>query len=125
MAPVVVVHGARNLARTLREFGDGLDDLKDANASVSDYVARESAARAPRKTGALSGSVRGSRQAAKAIVRAGSAKVLYAGPIHWGWPARHIAPNRFIWDTAQDTQGQWIGDYEANIQRLADKVEGM
>ena len=124
MAPTVVVHGARELARTLKEFGDGLDDLKDANQAVSAMVAREAASRAPRRTGRLAGSVRGSRQQAKAVVMVGSAKVPYAGPIHWGWPKRGIPRRPFVVDAAAATQSAWLGEYEQNIQRLADKVRG-
>lgn len=122
--PVVRVDGARRLARTLREFGEGLDDLKDANAAVSALIADRSKAAAPRRSGALADSIRGSRQAARAVVAVGGAKVPYAGPIHWGWPVRGIAANRFVWDTAQATQDEWLGTYERDIQRLADQVEG-
>jgi phage gpG-like protein len=122
--PVVTVQGVRRLARTLRDFGVGLDDLKDANASASALVARESAARAPHKSGALAKSVRGSRQAARAVVAAGGARVPYAGPIHWGWPARGIPARPFMLDAAQATQDTWLADYEAEIEKLARTVEG-
>lgn len=124
MPTVVRVVGARRLARTLRQFGEGIEDLKDANAEAAALVAAESARRAPRRSGALAGSIRGNRAVGKAVVAAGKAKVPYAGPIHWGWPARHIAANRFIWDTAHETQDEWLPKYEANLQALADKVEG-
>jgi hypothetical protein len=123
--PVVTVDGARRLVRTLREFGEGLDDLKDANAAVSALVAKAASDRAPRRSGALAASVRGSRQAAKAVVRVGSAKVPYAGPIHWGWPKRGIPRRPFVLDAAAATQAEWLGEYTDNIQRLADKVEGV
>jgi hypothetical protein len=123
--PAVTVEGIRQLARTLREFGVGLDDLKDANASASATVAREGAARAPRRSGDLADSVRGSRQANRAVVAVGSAKkVPYAGPIHWGWPKRGIIRNPFVLDAAGATQDDWLGDYEREIQRLAERVEG-
>jgi phage gpG-like protein len=122
--PVVTVEGARQLSRSLRQFGEGLDDLKDANEAVSALVAREASARAPHRSGALAGSVRGSRQANRALVRVGSAKVPYAGPIHWGWPKRGIPARPFVIEAATATQSDWLADYVANIQRLADKVEG-
>jgi len=125
MPPVVRVEGARRLVRTLREFGDAIEDLKDANAAAAAMVADDARAAAPKRTGRLAGSIRGNRAAGKAVVAAGGAKVPYAGPIHWGWPKRNIAANRFIWDTAHDTQDRWLPEYEANLQALADKVEGV
>jgi hypothetical protein len=123
--PVVRVEGVRQLARTLRRFGDGIEDLKDANADVSAMVAREAAARAPRDSGKLAGSVRGSRQAARAVVAVGGAKVPYAGPIHWGWPKRGIPRRPFVLEAATATQERWLAAYENEIQRLGDKVEGV
>lgn len=120
----VRVEGLARLQRTLREFGDGIEDLKEANSKVADLVAREASNRAPRRTGALAGSVRGNRAAGRAVVAAGKAKVPYAGPIHWGWPSHNIAANKFITQAAADTEEAWLSLYERDIQRLADKVEG-
>jgi len=122
--PVVTVEGVKRLARTLREFGVGLDDLKDANAAASAMVAREGASRAPRRSGALAASVRGSRQAARAVVAVGGARVPYAGPIHWGWPARGIPRRPFVLEAAEATQASWLAEYEAEIERIASSIEG-
>lgn len=124
-APVVRVQGLARFKRTLRDFEDGVEDLKDANAAAAALVAAEAQARAPRRSGALAGSVRGNRAAGKAVVAAGKAKVPYAGPIHWGWPARGIPARPFITQAATATQQRWLSEYEANVQALADKVEGM
>jgi hypothetical protein len=50
--------------------------------------------------------------------------VVYANPIHWGWRARNINPNRFLWDTAEDTERVWLAAWEKTIQRTLDKVRG-
>ena len=116
--------GLARLRRTLKDFEDGVADLKDANAAAAEIVAREAQARAPKRSGALAGTIRGNRAAGKAVVAAGKAKVPYAGPIHWGWPARGIPRRPFITDAAAATQTTWLEEYEQNLQRLADRVEG-
>ena len=123
--PQVKVHGLARLARTLKAFGQGLDDLKDANQKAAQVVADEARSRAPKKSGALAGSIRAGRLQNRAQVRVGSAKVPYAGPIHWGWPARNIAENTFVTSAAAATENQWLAEYEQEIQRLADMVEGV
>jgi hypothetical protein len=118
---VVKLEGGRQLRRRLRAIADGANDLKDANAQVAALVAAEAARAAPRRTGRLAGTLRGNRAASRAIVSAGRASVPYAGPIHWGWPARRITANPFVWDTAQRTQSTWLPIYSTALQRLLDK----
>lgn len=55
---------------------------------------------------------------------AGGAAVPYAGPIHWGWPSHNIEPQPFIAAAAQDTEPQWLGLYERDVQRTLDRVKG-
>lgn len=120
----VEVDGLRPLVRDLRKLGDGLDDLKDANAEVAGFIAGKAAGRAPRASGRLSQSGRGNRAAGKATVSFGGARVPYAGPIHWGWPGHGIAAQPFVVEAAQATEGQWLPLYERNIEQLVDKIAG-
>lgn len=118
----VQVEGLGQLRRQLRALGDDLADLKQANAAVSAFIAPAAAARAPRRTGRLAASVRGTRAAGGATVAAGGASVPYAGPVHWGWPSRHIDAQPFIRDTALATESAWLPIYEAELARLTEKV---
>src|SRR6188508_1995954 len=106
--PIVKVEGARQLRATLRKAGDDLGDLQRIHATVSRIVAARAASNAPRVSGALAGSVRGSQAKTRAIVRAGGARVPYAGPIHWGWPRRNIAATLFASRAATDTEPTWL-----------------
>lgn len=119
----VRVEGARELRRALKRAGVDLADLKEANARVSAYVAGIAASRAPRRSGALAASTRGNKAAGRASVSAGSARLAYAGPIHWGWPARGIKPQPWIADTAQQTEAIWLADYSRAIDAVIKKVE--
>jgi hypothetical protein len=122
--PHLEVQGLGQLVRTLRRAGDDVGDLKDAHARVAAIVAAAGASRAPRRSGALASSVRGSRQVRRARVSAGRASVPYAGVIHWGWPAHNIAPNPFLSEAAQDTESQWTATYQRDVQHVLDKVKG-
>lgn len=120
----VRVQGLNRLRATLRRAGISLEDLKAANAQVSEYVARQAEARAPRRTGTLAGTLRGTRAAGRARVLAGRAAVPYAGPIHWGWESRNIDPQPFITETAEATETVWLGMYQNAIATVIDSIEG-
>lgn len=119
----VRIDGARELRAALKRAGVELADLKDANARVSAYVASMAAGRAPRRSGRLASSIRGNKAAGRASVAAGSARLPYAGPIHWGWPSRGIAPQPFIAETAKQTEAIWLADYSRAIDAVIKKVE--
>jgi hypothetical protein len=55
---------------------------------------------------------------------AGNAAVPYAGPIHWGWPARRITAQPFIQEAAVATQPAWENAYLEDMQRVVDRVKG-
>lgn len=122
VAPVVRVEGLRDLSRAMRRADADLAELKDANARAAAYVAAVAAARAPHRTGRLAASVRGNRAQGAAVVRGGGARVPYAGPIHWGWPARKIAARTFVVDAARDTESTWLGFYQQDLEKIIDKL---
>lgn len=116
------VEGARELRASMKRAGEDLGELKNAHREVASQVAR--ATQPPRLTGRLAGNVRPGASATAAMVRAGGARVPYAGPIHWGWPARGIAAQPFIVDAAQRTETEWTATYQADVDRLLQRVEG-
>ena len=79
---------------------------------------------APQRTGRLAGNIRPAKQAQRARIMAGSSGVPYAGPIHWGWPARNIAENPFISRAAQATEPEWTQAYLEDVQAALDRVRG-
>jgi len=123
-SPVFVVHGAKQLRKTFKQAGQDLTDLKDVNQRTGDLVAGVARMRAPVRTGTLVASIRPAAAASRVRIRAGSAKVRWAQPIHWGWPARHIRPNPFITEAATSTESTWVGFYFAELQAIIDKVDG-
>lgn len=120
----IEVDGLRKLRADLKRMGDDLADVKDANQRAGQLVAGEAEQRAPRRTGTLAGSGRASRSASRATVMFGGARVPYAGPVHYGWPAHNIDPQPFVVEAAQATEHEWLPLYEDEIARAVDKVAG-
>ena len=120
----VRVQGLSAFIRAMRDAEADLDELKDASQRAGTIVLNAATARAPRRTGRLAASGRVSRVARRAVVRFGSARVPYAGPIHWGWPRRHIAAQPFAIDAARATEPVWLAGYARELERIATKVEG-
>jgi hypothetical protein len=122
--PAVEVQGLKTLRKTLKAAGISLQDLKDAHATVARTVAHRAGERAPVRTGRLRGDIRSAGQQAAAVVSVGRASIPYANPIHWGWRARGIKPNPFIYAAADDTRDQWERQYLAALEKIIDTVEG-
>lgn len=120
------VEGARELRASLKRADSKLgDEITDAHKDVADLVATESKPAAPRgKTGKLGGSVRGAGTKTQAIIRAGVARVRYAGPQHFGWAARNIAAKPWITDTAQRTEPRWTERYESAVEHVLNTIKG-
>lgn len=105
----------------MKAAGRKLDDLKRANREVGTFINGNAAPTAPRRTGALAASTRPNAAATNVAIRS---RLPYAGPIHWGWPARNIEPQPWLWATATGTQDEWLPKYEDEIQRIMDDIEG-
>lgn len=118
------VVGLDRLVRTMQRAQVDIGELKDAHKRVGELVAREAQGHAPRRSGRLVGTLRASRQARRAQVVLGRTSVPYAGPIHWGWPARGIKANPFVSEAAQDTEPRWVPIYRADVQAALDRVKG-
>lgn len=91
----VRVQGLRKTLRALENAGAASDDMKDLMHDIGMLVVN--AAQPPRgQTGRLASTLRAGRGKTKAVVRAGGARVPYAGVVHYGWPARNIHPQPFL-----------------------------
>lgn len=119
--PMVRVDGLRELKRTMRAAGADLADLKEATAAAGATVAQAAIARAPHKSGRLAASIKSNR--AMNVATVGS-RLVYGGPIHWGWPGHNIAATPFIADAATATEPVWTAAYLANIDAILGKIHG-
>lgn len=123
------VDGAAKLRRTLKAAGRDLEGqaLKDAHKKAADLVAREARPDTPvgpDTGGHIKEDIRTSGTASAAIIRAGRARRPYAGPVHWGWRARGIKAQPWIYEAAQRTTVAWTGIYLTAVEEVLDTIEG-
>lgn len=123
----VEVEGVSSLARTLRKAGneDARDFLIDANREAAKTV--EAAARplVPERTGKLAGTLRSAGNAKGGAVMVGKARVVYAGPVHFGWFRRRIRPNPFLFEALDRRRGQVEEIYHRRLDQLLATVKGV
>jgi HK97 gp10 family phage protein len=119
----IEIEGLGKLLRQLRQLDDDLvDEMKAINRAAADDVAARGRSKAPHRTGRLAASVRASSTLRSGVVRAGKRAVPYAGPVHFGWPRRHIRPNPFLWDALDDRRGHIEREYITRITRLVEAI---
>ena len=127
MSTGVRVEGAARLRRELRRAGDDLGDMTAAHRAVAQIVATMAQATAPRRSGALAATVRGSGTKTRASVRAGYKRTPYAGVIHYGTPSgypRHYQPQPWIQLAATEEEPRWVLVYRQAVDKAIAKVGG-
>lgn len=123
MADKVAFVGLREFQRALRQIDPDLrKELREVQKEAAQIVAVTAAARAPRRTGRLAGSIRATATQKAGSVRAGGARLPYAGPIHFGWRARNIRPQPFIYDALDARREQVVRKFESGIESLFRKA---
>lgn len=115
------VEGLRKTLRAMESAGVAAGDLKDLMGAIGQTVLAAARPRVPVRSGALEASLRAGRAKTKAVVRAGGARVPYAGVIHYGWPAHHIAPQPFLTDALAAEQRQVFSQLEEGLSELLRK----
>ena len=127
-AEAIKITGLSKVQRDLRKLStDALDLNKEeflsTNKAVAEIVIGEVKKYVPVLSGALAASVRNASTKKSAKVRGGNAKVLYAGPIHFGWPRRSIRPNPFIYDAIDSRRDEVRDRYEDLVSKLISKYD--
>ena len=116
--------GLREVQRDLNKLGDDTkNEMKDTHKAAAEVVVMGAVRLVPYRTGALAASIRALATKSSGRVRAGSASVPYAGPIHFGWPARAIKPNPFIYDALDDRRDDIRELYDERIDELIRKYD--
>lgn len=112
-SPAVRVEGLAQLVRDLERYGVSTDDLKDAFGAISKDVADEAGTRVRVFSGALKATIRPARTKNKAVVRAGSAGVPYAGVVNYARPG-----DEFLTGPANEDLPRKIARIEAELDQL-------
>lgn len=118
----VKVEGLRELRKSLKAANTDFADLKAAGLEAAQPVLKESKTLVPVLSGALEQTLRASGQATGAVVRAGYKSVPYAGVIHFGAPARNIAPRPFLYDALDRRQSEVVAIYEQRVNDITKKI---
>ena len=110
--------GLRETIKSLEQLGTDVSELKQAMQRIGNIVVVEAQARAPKVSGALASSIKGNKAKGQVTIKAGSAKVPYAGVQHYGWPARNIKATKFITGAAASKR-------EEVIQAISDELDNL
>jgi len=117
------LEGARELVKALRTIDRDLPkELQKIHKSIAEPVAEAARLKAPvGKTGRLKRSVKAYGTQRISAIGAG-ARLLYAGPIHYGWPAHNIVAQPFLNTTLTENQDSMINNYETELD---DFIQGV
>lgn len=141
--PVVRVEGAKELARAFRAAGGATRELSAAYRAIARELVGPARSEAPRDSGRLAASVRGTARATSAALQAGGARLVYAGPVHFGvprtrtYPARKPGalrssgtlgarePNPFLYRAIDSRRDEVLEAYERNVAEVLRRHELM
>ena len=113
------IDGLRDVQKAMRGFSDdSRNDMKETHRKAGQIVVDGAVRYVPVRTGALLASLRSAPTQRQGRVRVGSAAVPYAGPIHFGWPARNIKPNPFIYEVLDSRRNEVAQIYAQRITEL-------
>lgn len=120
--PAIEVEGLKELRKALDEAADDAQDLKDANREAGTVVVEEAKSLVPVLTGRLQASIRATGAKAGSTVVGGRASLVYAGVIHFGWPAHNIEPQPFLYDAVDRRRDEVMDRYQKAIDQIVDRL---
>ena len=114
----ITVEGADGLRRAIRHAEGDLKNLRALHRTVADEVLPFVRYATPRMTGGLFSSTRAGATAKAALIRAGSAKIPYAGVTHYGHPRTAQKALPWMIDAIHDSEKYWSGTYFTGIGKI-------
>ena len=135
----VRVEGLDDVRRKIRRMEQGLDqdaakgDLKAMNLEAAEIVAGVATTLVPVRSGKLRDTIRAAGAQKSGRVRSGYnipqgaavsgnwGRMPYAGPIHFGWPARNISPQPFLYDALDRRRSEVFAAYDRNMSQIIKK----
>jgi HK97 gp10 family phage protein len=124
MTASVRIEGHKQVRKAINRIGDEMDRdaakgaLKEANLEAATAVKNTANGLIPVRSGQLQQTLRASGTQKSARVRAGYKRVPYAGPIHFGWPARRISPQPFLYDALDRRRNEVADIYDQRLSQL-------
>lgn len=117
MSGGVRVVGLRETVRALERFGVQAADLKAAFKRIGTLIQHEAQSLAPKKSGRLAASIKPSNTKNKSIIRAGGARVVYAGVQHYGG-YHNIEAKPFLTDAVSRNESKAVDLMDEELNRL-------
>lgn len=127
MAKAVRITGHKETRKKIRGILDEMDqqaargELKVMNQEAAEIVKNRAVALVPVRSGKLRDTIRAAGAQKSGRVRAGFKRVPYAGPIHFGWAARNIQPNQFLYDSLDQRRYEVLQHYDQQLDALIKK----
>lgn len=119
----VTVKGIGRLNRALNKAGADAGNMRQLMHSIGMIAVRAAQARVPVLTGALRGNIRAGKGKTKAVVRAGGARVPYAGVIHYGTPDGAYQPTNFLLTAIQTKRGEILTRFNEGVSDILRDAE--
>ena len=113
--------GALLMRRALLKMGKDIE-LDAANEKAGKIVADRARTLAPVLTGTLQSTIRQEKGEKHVMFVKAGRGILYAGPIHYGWPAHHIEAQPFLTDALASSRGAVLGVYANAVAAAVVKV---
>lgn len=114
----VRVTGLREWTRYLERLGVAAADLSGVMRDVGEMIASTARPLTRPASGVLAGSIRPSKTKTRAVVRAGTARVPYAGVQHFGWASRNIRPKLYLYDALDRRRGEVLTRFDTGISNI-------
>jgi phage gpG-like protein len=121
--PEIGVIGLREAIKALESLGVEVTDLKAAWNRVGNIVVTEAKGRVHAVSGALAGSIKANNAKGNSTVKAGSAKVPYAGVQNYGWPAHNIEAQNYLTGAASDKRDEVVQAITDELDNLIAKLD--
>ena len=127
MPDVAIYIDSAKLQKALKEVGpEAVAELKEGNKALGEIVGERARVLVPVLSGALRKTIKANKSAGGSKVSAGtpglSSKVNYAGPIHFGWAARNIDPQPFLYMALDDRRDEVVAAYEKQTAAILEKA---
>lgn len=121
----ITVRGADEVAKTMHELADALDDLDAVDAQAAGIVQRSAQGFARRRTGRMRASIQTSQTEAGATVTAGVGIVRpYPSVQEYGSTRHGITPNYYMRRAVETQERPVVNLYESAVITAANKVKG-
>lgn len=115
----IQIEGLKETQAALRAVSDDLKtEMKPTHLKAAEIIVEGSKKYVPVRSGRLASSIRAFATQTGGRVRVGSAAVPYAGPVHFGWPARRIKPQPFIYDAMDERRQEVLQTYADRLSKI-------